>query len=156
MRRTDLEVTDPAQIDGIIQNCDCCRLGFSDHGKAYIVPLNFAFVSENGTRTFYFHGANEGRKLDLIRENGWAGFELDRNHSLHTSDIACNYAYRYECVIGGGEISILTDTTEKSAALQLIMEHYSQRNDWAFNEAALAKTAMLKLTVKEISCRVHQ
>jgi len=28
----------------------------------YIVPLNFGFKSENGRRTFYFHGAKEGKR----------------------------------------------------------------------------------------------
>lgn len=40
------------------------------------MPLNFAFVPGTPDR-FYFHGAQEGRKADLIRTAPRVGFELD-------------------------------------------------------------------------------
>ena len=67
MRRRDREETRAEEIVKVIRDCNCCRLGLVDtDGLAYIVPLNFAFV-ENGEAygTFYFHGAGEGRKIDM-------------------------------------------------------------------------------------------
>ncbi|RAZ95235.1 pyridoxamine 5'-phosphate oxidase family protein, partial [Klebsiella oxytoca] len=61
MRRTDREVTDPVKIREIITSCDCCRLGFCDGERAYVVPLDFGFEERDGRYTFYFHGAKEGR-----------------------------------------------------------------------------------------------
>ncbi len=61
MRRKDREVTDQKKIEEIIQACDCCRIGLADDGKAYIVPLSFAYVREGGKGCFYFHGASRGR-----------------------------------------------------------------------------------------------
>lgn len=49
MRRRDREITDNEKIKEIIKACDCCRLGFNDNGKVYIVPLNFGF-----TKTIHF------------------------------------------------------------------------------------------------------
>ena len=69
MRRQDREVTDPEKINSIISSCHCCRLGFCDQGKAYLVPLNFGHAVENGTRVFYFHGAKEGRKIEQMLGN---------------------------------------------------------------------------------------
>ena len=66
MRRTDRAVTDRERILQVIESCECCRVGFSCPEGAYIVPLNFAFVPGTPDR-FYFHGAQEGRKADLIR-----------------------------------------------------------------------------------------
>lgn len=66
MRRKDREVTDPERIDAIIRACHCCRLGFYDNGEVYIVPLDFGYDEKEGKRTFYFHGAKEGRKMDCI------------------------------------------------------------------------------------------
>ena len=43
MRRKDREVTDPVKIREIITACNCCRLGFCDKGRAYIVPMDFGF-----------------------------------------------------------------------------------------------------------------
>lgn len=79
MRRKDREVTDPGKIREIIAACDCCRLGLCDNGRAYIVPLDFGFAEQDGHYTFYFHSAKEGRKIGLIREAGWAAFEMDTN-----------------------------------------------------------------------------
>ena len=94
MRRNDRAVTDPARIREIIDSCTCCRLGLCDEGRAYIVPLDFGYAEQDGRYTFYFHGAAEGRKIDLIRKNGWAAFDTaggpggekggpDRYHDSH-------------------------------------------------------------------------
>lgn len=68
MRRKDREVTDNCEINKIINSCQIIRLAFADGVAPYIVPLNFGFEEKDGKRTFYFHGAKEGRKLDLIKK----------------------------------------------------------------------------------------
>ena len=80
MRRKEREITEQAKINEIIQNCDCLRLALADEGAPYIVPVSFGYVEEE--KAFYFHGAKEGRKIDLIRKNGAAGFECDCNFHL--------------------------------------------------------------------------
>ncbi len=77
MRRNEHELTDQERIDTLIGSCQVCRLGFVDGDRPYIVPLNFGYALDGGRRIFYFHGAREGRKMDLARRNGTAGFELD-------------------------------------------------------------------------------
>lgn len=62
MRRADREVTDQAKIQDIMDRCTCCRIGFNDDGKVYIVPLNFGYQKKENKYVFYFHGAHEGRK----------------------------------------------------------------------------------------------
>ena len=104
MRRQDREVTDPGKIDRVIAACHCCRLGFCDQGKAYIVPLNFGYAVEDGKYVFYFHGAKEGRKIDLIRAGGTVGFELDTHYKLNEGDSACAYSARFQSVIGTGSV----------------------------------------------------
>lgn len=76
MRRNDREITDREKIREIIQKCYCCRLGFNDAGKVYIVPLSFGYEEIGDRRVFYFHGATEGRKIELIRKTHYAAFEL--------------------------------------------------------------------------------
>ena len=64
MRRQDRAVTDPEKIQAVIDDCEVCRLGFQDGRGVYVVPVNFGHALENGRHIFYFHGAQEGRKLD--------------------------------------------------------------------------------------------
>lgn len=155
MRRKDREVTDGQKIKEIIMACECCRLGFADGKGVYIVPLNFGYVEDGDKKIFYFHGAVEGRKIDLIKKVGYAGFELDTNHKLIEAETACGHSFSFQSVIGEGPVSMVTDMAEKKAALQTIMWHHSHKGDWTFPEAAVEKVAVFKLEVKEISCKVH-
>jgi nitroimidazol reductase NimA-like FMN-containing flavoprotein (pyridoxamine 5'-phosphate oxidase superfamily) len=155
MRRKDLAVTDPARIDDIILSCNCCRLAFADGGHPYIVPLSFGYERREDTQIFYFHGASVGRKVDLIRRLGYAGFELDRDGAINPSDKACDFSVRYQSIIGEGELSELTDAQEKAQALQAIMKQCSGRDDWEFPATVLAKTGVFQLVVKELSAREH-
>ena len=81
MRRKDLAVTDPAKIDAIIQGCDCIRLAFADGTHPYIAPLSFGYVREGDTAKFYFHGAANGRKVDLSRKLWDIKYSLLKNNS---------------------------------------------------------------------------
>lgn len=156
MRRKNLEVTDIKHIDEIMKSCECCRLGFSDGDFPYIVPLNFGFEREQDKVTIYFHGAKEGRKIDLINKNKLAAFEMDTNHKLHTHEKACGHSYRYQSVIGGGKISLVSDFEEKSKAMNIIMNHLTGKGDWQFDEKMLNPVAIIKLEVSELSCKEHE
>jgi nitroimidazol reductase NimA-like FMN-containing flavoprotein (pyridoxamine 5'-phosphate oxidase superfamily) len=155
MRRSDRKVEDSARIDEIIRMCDCCRLGMVDGDSVYIVPLNFGFKNENGKRTFYFHGAKEGKKIALIKQNPSVGFEMDTNHHVEASNNACDYSFFYSSVIGKGIVTLVEDLEEKRNALNLIMEHYSGRNNWTFYPEMIEKIAIMKLEVTELSCKEH-
>lgn len=155
MRRKDREVTDPALIDEIIRQSQCCRLGLAEDGKVYIVPLHFGCVEQDGKRIFYFHSASQGRKLDLIRRNGWAGFELDCGCVLQPAECACEYSAAFRSIIGGGTVTIVENDAEKRAGLEAIMAHSTGKNGWSFDDAAVEKVCVIRLEVQELSCKVH-
>lgn len=155
MRRKDREITDFKQIMEIIDRCDCCRVGFCDDGQVYIVPLNFGYEEENGKLTFYFHGAKEGRKIDLIGKAPKVGFEMDTDHKLNEGESACDYSYRFQSVIGNGVISMIDDMEEKKQALNLVMKHATGKDAWEYQENMLKVVAAFKLEVEELSCKEH-
>jgi len=155
LRRKDRETTDQASIEQIIQACDCCRLAFTDEPAPYIVPLNFGSAVVDGRRRFYFHGAHEGRKIALLCKHPIVGFELDTNHQLHTAETACGYSYRFSSVIGTGRVTVVESREEKLFALQMIMRHYSERDDWPFTEAHVNAVTVLRLDVDTLACKEH-
>lgn len=73
MRRSEKEITDKTQIDSIIFRSKVYRLGLSDEGQPYIVPLCFSYDG----KALYFHCAKEGRKIDILRKNSNVCFEFD-------------------------------------------------------------------------------
>ena len=155
MRRKDRQVTDLQKIRGIIADCDCCRVGFNDDGQVYIVPMNFGIEWQDDTPVFYFHGATEGRKNDIVKVNPSVGFELDTGAALIESDAACGHSARYQSIIGNGEMHCITDPQEKEKGLRLIMEHYTGKRDWAFSQQMLSAVTVFRLTATTFSCKEH-
>mgnify|MGYP000929694907 CR=1 FL=1 len=102
MRRVDREVKDINEIISIIKKCDVCRIGLNDCEYPYIVPLNFGFSMKEGKIELYFHGASVGKKMDLIKQNDHAFFEMDCSHKLIEGDRACKYTMEFESVMGNG------------------------------------------------------
>ena len=157
MRRKDREVLDEVKIDEFIRNCDCCRIGFYDkeNNEVYIVPLNFGYSNVDNKKVFYFHGAKEGRKIELISKTKKVSFEMDSNHELIVGKMACNYSERYQSVMGTGLISFVEDKDEKIAALNEIMFQSTGKKDWEFPEPMLNAVAVFKIEVTSLSCKEH-
>lgn len=157
MRRKDREVLDEVKIDEFIKNCDCCRIGFYDkeNNEVYIIPLNFGYSHVDNKRVFYFHGAKEGRKIELISKTKKVSFEMDSNHELIVGKMACNYSERYQSVMGTGLISFAEDKDEKIAALNEIMFQSTGKKDWDFPEPMLNGVAVFMIEVISLSCKEH-
>lgn len=156
MRRKDREITDPNHINTILQACDVCRLGLTDNGVAYIVPLSFGFEQVHDTLTLYFHSAKEGRKLDLIRQNNQVAFELDTAHQLfgHPTD-ACGFGMRYQSIMGVGTAHILQNEADKRHGFDCIMAHYTDQK-LPYGQSALQAAVVIAVTVQTLSCKVHE
>ena len=155
MRRKDREVTDPVKIREIMTACTCCRLGLCSEGRAYIVPLNFGLEEKEGHYVLYFHSALEGRKMDLLRKSGWVSFEMDRGHEIMEHPNSSHCSARYECVMGGGRVTLLEDREEKKAGLAALMLHDTGTGQWEFEDAMVDKTAVIRLDVEELTCKVR-
>lgn len=151
MRRKDREITDKDKILEIIGKCQCCRIALADGKSAYVVPVNFGY--DNSRDAFYFHGAATGRKLDLIRQNGCAGFEMDTSHELVSSERACSYSFHYESIIGEGRVTVIEDTEEKRYGLDCIMEHMTGKGGWEYPDEAVRATAVIRLDVEKMCAK---
>ncbi len=145
MRRNDREIKNFEEIIEVIKKCEICRLAFNDEEYPYILPLNFGMQLENGKIVFYFHGAMEGRKYDLIAKNNKAGFEMDCSTNLVTISEDGNCTMEYESVIGCGTVEILPDE-EKERGLDILMKHY-HKEDFPYNKAVIPRTTVFKMTV---------
>lgn len=156
MRRKDREVSDINKILEILDRCSVCRLGLYDkrENEVYMVPLNFAYTLENRELTLYFHSARTGRKLDLLKENLSASFEMDCDHQLATHRLPCEYSYRYACLMGKGSVSFLTDASEKASILSLLMKKQSGK-DFEISEKAAGSVAVFSLKADWFSCKIN-
>lgn len=93
MRRADREVHDTAEIEGILRDCADVRVAYQDAQDLTIVPVNFAYVLEDGKLTLFMHSALAGRKIDAIRSAGNAlpvAFEMDCDAEVYTGRTPCS------------------------------------------------------------------
>lgn len=149
MRRKDREVKDRSKIIEIIKRCEVCRIAINDEPTPYILPLNFGMEELEDKIVLYFHGANEGKKYELIKRNNRVSFEMDCSHRLVTNPETGNCTMEYESVIGDGYIEIVNDD-KKEHALNILMKQYHQE-DFTYNRNYIASTTVMKLVVDNMT-----
>lgn len=152
MRRKEREVKAFDKIIEIIKKCDCLSLALIDGAYPYIVPLNFGFSYEGEQITFYFHGADAGKKMEIIRQNPHAAFEMNCSKELVTDQQSCEYSMNYQSVCGYGDISII-EGEEKVTALNALMRQYAPNKINTYSPEMLNKVAVYQLQVKGITAK---
>lgn len=148
MRRSDKEIVDEAGIRAILEQATVCRLGLVDGDRPYVVPLCFGYRDD----VLYFHGASEGRKIDVLRRNPRVCFEFDLIGEPVESESACNWSMRYQSVIGFGEAVFVEGLEEKREALNVIMAHYS-KGAFEFPEKALSATSVFRVEIERMTAK---
>lgn len=122
MRRKDREVSASNEIFDILSRCQVLRIAVHAEPYPYIVPVSFGMEIIDGKAVVYFHCAQQGLKLDLLRANPRVCVEGDIFIKVEAT--AHGITTRYESVIGRGECIFLTDPDEIKHGLRLITDHY--------------------------------
>ena len=152
MRKADREIKNQEEIIDIIKRCDVIRLAFNNGDYPYILPLNFGFEVKNDKVIFYLHSALEGTKVDIMKKDNRASFEMDTKHELQYYEERGYCTMSYESIIGRGRIRILPED-EKMNALKKLMGHYHKSEDTYFNPAAMSRTLVYSLEVEEMKAK---
>jgi len=152
MRRKDREIINIEEKIKIIKNCKVCRIALSDNNVPYIIPLNYGYIFKNNKLTLYFHSALEGKKLDIIRINNNACFEIDCDSKLIEGENACDYGYVYKSIIGFGKIIFLETIKEKIDGLNILMKHQTEKDTiYTFTEDQIKNVCVYKMEVDEFT-----
>ncbi len=144
MRRKEKEIKEPAAIEAIIQKATVCRLGLSEGQFPYVVPMCFGYQNS----VVYLHGALQGRKIDIIKQNPNVCVEFESHAEIVKAERPCNWSMRYQSVIGFGKAELLQDLAEKRKALNVIMRQYYDR-PFCFEDDYLKSAAVIRV---EINC----
>lgn len=154
MRRSEREIAECSQINEILERCKVCRIGMIDGEEVYIVPMNFGYSISNGSLNLYFHCADEGRRIELLKKNDSVGFEMDCGHSLVEGEDACQYSFRYASIIGNGRVEFIAAQEEKIKGLNVIMKHQTGKT-FEFNAQMVNAVTMFKISAQNYSCKKH-
>jgi nitroimidazol reductase NimA-like FMN-containing flavoprotein (pyridoxamine 5'-phosphate oxidase superfamily) len=151
MRRSTQEITDIKAIEKIIFSCSHARMGMNREGSPYILPMNFGYKD----RTFYFHCAGEGLKLDLLNEDPRVCVELDFVEGLKkdSGPDPCDWGMKYSSVIAVGTAVFIDDLPGKRAALKTIVGKFADPKKFSMDDQALVNTVVFKVSVEEITAK---
>jgi hypothetical protein len=110
-RRSMLGELNGTQIEQILQSEVVGRIGCHDAGRAYVVPITYAYHGG----AIYGH-STEGQKLHMMRANPYVCFEVEQ-----IDDLA-----NWRSVIAWGEFEELAGREEQHA-LQLLIDRLTPR-----------------------------
>lgn len=154
MRRSDREIQDINIIQGLLECCHVCHIGMVDQGTPYVVPMNYGFLLEGQTLTFYLHSARQGRKVELFKENPKVCVEIEKaERMIGEGDIACRYGYLYESLIGVGTVREVTDEKEKQFGLARLMKQVTRTDNYRYD--GLDTVNVYKIMIDEYSVKAH-
>ncbi|WP_295759224.1 pyridoxamine 5'-phosphate oxidase family protein [uncultured Holdemanella sp.] len=149
MRRSDREIKEFDEMIQIVKKCDVCRIAMNDGEFPYLVPLNFGLDIQDGQVYLYFHGALEGKKMDVLRKNNKVTFEMDCDHNFIFYDDRMSCTMGYESIIGHGTMELLKEE-QKFDALKILMRQYHEE-DFKFNTDMMKVTSVFRLKVLDMT-----
>lgn len=158
MRRKDREVTELDKIFEMIDNCPVIHLAMADEGKPYVVALNFGYERQGDDLILYFHSAYEGRKIDILKKNPEAYFQMECSGRLitGTSDNPCAYGYGYDSVMGSGRVEFIEDEERKMHGLNCLMHHAGKTDEvFCFPKEMLSRTCVYCLHSTDFTGKHH-
>ena len=146
MRRKEKEITDKKELESIISRSSTCRLALSVDNQPYIVPLCFGYQDN----TLYFHSADTGRKIDMIRQNNQVCFEFDIDQEIVEHEEDCHWGMNYRSIIGFGKAYIVEDEEQKREMLDIIMDQYT-KGPYEYSDELLEIMVVIKVEIEEMT-----
>lgn len=147
MKRGDKEVTSRKWIMEVLEKGVWMEFAMAGNdGWPYIVPLNYGF----GEDFIIIHGAIEGKKIDLLRENNKVAFNLTIDTEIiRNEEDPSKFSMKYRSVSGQGIASFIEDLDEKKQALKIMMHHYNGPTE-PMHEGKLMATSVIKIQITEM------
>ena len=116
-------------------------------GSPYGVPLSLA---RTGDKTFYFHCALEGDKLDCIAANPTVALSAVTRCTPTVGPKDGSFTLQYKSAMAVGKAEVVRDRSEKIEALRAICQRFLPQHMEAFGNAierSLERTAVVKITL---------
>ena len=150
--KRELEVTDINEIKEILDKSMIVHVGMVDGDEPYVVPMNYGYILENGVLSLYLHGANVGRKIDIIKKNPKVFFEMECDVTPFEGKVACQYGTTYASVMGLGKAEILEVPEDKIDGLVKFMKTQTGK-DFTFDERMVSIVSVIKITATEFTAK---
>lgn len=119
------------------------------NGSPYGLPLSLVRIDD---KTFYFHGALEGEKMDCIAHNPTVFLSAVTRCSPAVGPKDGSFTLQYKSATAVGIAEVVTEREEKISALRAICLRFLPHHMDAFDDAisrSLDRTAVVRITLNE-------
>ena len=117
------------------------------NGQPYGLPLSLARVDD---KTFYFHCALEGDKLDCIKGNPMVCLSAVTRCTPTVGPKDGSFSLQYKSAVAVGKAELVVSDEEKIAGLRAISQRFLPKHMDAFDDAikrSLHRTAVVRITL---------
>jgi uncharacterized protein len=147
-------VYDKAQVHAILDEGFLCHVGFVQDGQPFVIPTLYARSDE----TLYMHGSGASRMLKTLAQGVDVCVTVTLVDGYVLARSAFHHSMNYRSVTALGRARLVSDETEKLAAVRVITDHIvPQRWDEVRgpNELEMKQTIVLALPLEEVSAKVR-
>ncbi|MBO5296731.1 MAG: pyridoxamine 5'-phosphate oxidase family protein [Candidatus Homeothermus sp.] len=141
---------DPAWALEVFDKAPYVTVSMTRHdGTPYGLPLSLVRKDE---RTFYFHCADEGEKIDCLKANPVVSLSAVSRCMPKFGEEKENFTEYFHSAIAIGKAERVTDNEEKTEALRLLCERFLPKYMNHFDNAiarSLDRTTIIKITLTE-------
>ncbi len=153
--RRELEVTDLNEIIKILDKSKIVHVAMVDEGKPYMVTMNYGYTMEDGKLTLYMHGANKGRKIDVMKANPDVFVEIECDMEPFAGTLPCQYGMAYASIMGVGKATIVESPAEKMEILSILMKTQTGMY-FTFNEKLVSIVSVIRIDVADFTAKKRE
>lgn len=146
MRRKDREMSEEFALN-VFDSCEYAVMSMTDENALpYCLPMSLARDGEY----IFFHCAEEGSKLDILRNEPHVCITCAVN--VHNAED--KFTVYYESAVIRGTAEEVTDRDEKIQGLEVICRRFTPSNMADFDNAiehSIERTAVWKIKIEEVT-----
>ena len=154
------EMKDKGIIQKMLDRAEYGTLALCADNAPYSVPVNFVAIDD----VIYFHGAQRGRKMNMISKNINVSFSVVESYSLipsyfsSTEELACPATQFFKSIIVDGVAEVVESREEKAAMFEALMQKLQPEGKYrSFNDSdydtMLNATAVIKIVPEKLSAK---
>jgi len=154
------EMKDKDIIQQMLDRAEFGTLALCADDLPYSVPVNFVAIDD----VIYFHGAQRGRKMNIISKNMNVSFSVVESCSLipsyfsSTEELACPATQFFKSIIIDGMAEVIESREEKAAMFEALMQKLQPEGKYrSFDDSDYDKmlnaTTVIKIIPKELSAK---
>jgi uncharacterized protein len=150
MRRKDREIADREEIDAIFHTGKVMYIALADDNVPFLVPVFYAYDGE----AVYFHSAQVGTKIDILKRNPKVCFAISLDHGIAKSDTVCDFEAKHRTIIGVGVASFVDEKMKKVNVLDRIVAKFTDQK-FEYPTKTLDRTAVVRIAIESIKGKKH-